>query len=556
MQAPQAAATAAVSAVAILTSGQHQFAPPTMSDRPMVQPRPDLSRGIHAIAPSAISGQCVFLPQNNCPNMVAAPTLCTNTWLPSIQQQQHQQRISLLLNTTGLGHASPNQLLVGDGFQLRPLAQANCQKTCNSHLYQSNNHKMLESTSTSEASTREATSESPGGNSLEWPTGASCAIGGGEWRKLDQFRQQQKQQTWPQQQRRQTSETNPEKQNRSYERAGETSICDRGQLNSMLSDEEKLKTFLNQFALASNVPFAYAIILIAFLITMIAATSIITILTVVLTLTGYTAYPITENTFNTSLAIGVVCASLALGLVTVSLLIWRRHCQAAYYYLDEPQDASRATNSPQPSETYDNSEFDSIMVIDWAKHVQRLHADSDIGFSREFEQIQQANQKNNALTCDHSQLAENKHKNRYINIVAYDHTRVALRPPLGGQKKPGYDYINANFIDVSTLYKAGTRREASERNQSADTMAAGRHYCGRLRRKNAGQNKWSQQASEGKPGSGLVCALLLLLLFRLQLVLVGRQRVRLTSSLPLACIVLVLRAAGRCWIAKTNDYAF
>ena len=193
------------------------------------------------------------------------------------------------------------------------------------------------------------------------------------------------------------------------------------------------------------------------------ATSIITILTVALTLTGYTAYPITENTFNSSLAIGVVCALLALGLVAVSLLIWRRHCQAAYYYLDEPQDASRATNSPQLSETYDNSEYGSIIVNDWAKHVQRLHADSDIGFSREFEQIQQANQKNSALTCDHSQLAENKHKNRYINIVAYDHTRVALRPPLGGQKKPGYDYINANFIDVSRLLKAAKRAEARER---------------------------------------------------------------------------------------------
>lgn len=220
--------------------------------------------------------------------------------------------------------------------------------------------------------------------------------------------------------------------------------------NRPQTEEEKLKTYLNQFVLASNVPFAYAIILVAFLITMIAATSIITILTIVLTLTGYTAYPITENTFNTSLAIGVVCASFALALVTASLIVWRRHCQAAYYYLDEPHDSTRGANSPQLSETYDDSEYGSIVVNDWAKHVQKLHADGDIGFSREFEQIQQANQKNTALTCDHSQLIENKHKNRYINIVAYDHTRVILRPPLG-QKKPGYDYINANFIDVSII---------------------------------------------------------------------------------------------------------
>lgn len=219
--------------------------------------------------------------------------------------------------------------------------------------------------------------------------------------------------------------------------------------DTLVVESGKFKTYLTQLVLASNVPFAYAIILVAFLITIIAATSIITILTIVLTLTGYTAYPITENTFNTSLAIGVVCASFALALVTASLIVWRRHCQAAYYYLDEPQDASRGTNSPQLSETYDDSEYGSISVNDWAKHVQKLHADSDIGFTREFEQI--ANQKNSALTCEHSNLIENKPKNRYTNIVAYDHTRVILRPPLGGQKKPGFDYINANFIDVSVF---------------------------------------------------------------------------------------------------------
>lgn len=216
--------------------------------------------------------------------------------------------------------------------------------------------------------------------------------------------------------------------------------------------ESGFRAYLTQLILASNVPFAYTIILVAFLITMIAATSIITILTIILTLTGYTAYPVTENTFNTSLAIGIVCASFALVLVTGSLIVWRRHCNAAYYYLDEPQDASRGTSSPQLSVTYDDSEYGSVPVNDWIKHVQKLHADSDIGFAREFEQIQQANQKQNtALTCDHSQLPENKHKNRYINIVAYDHTRVVLKAPLGGPKKPGYDYINANFIDVSIV---------------------------------------------------------------------------------------------------------
>lgn len=216
--------------------------------------------------------------------------------------------------------------------------------------------------------------------------------------------------------------------------------------NQRAFNDGRLKSYLAHLVLSSNIPFAYAIILVAFLITVITATSIITILTVVLTLTGYTAYPLTENSFNISLAIGVVCASFALALVTASLIVWRRHCQAAYYYLDDPQTGSRGTNSPQLSETYDDSEYGSVAVNEWAKHVQKLHADGDIGFSKEFEQIQQA--KNSNLTCEHSQMPENKQKNRYINIVAYDHTRVTLRT-LPGQKKPGADYINANYIDVS-----------------------------------------------------------------------------------------------------------
>lgn len=214
--------------------------------------------------------------------------------------------------------------------------------------------------------------------------------------------------------------------------------------------EGKFKSYLNHLVSTFSIPFAYGIISVAFLVTVIAASSIIAILTFILSITGYTAYPITENTFSISLVIGVVCASIALFIVTIVLMYCRRYYQAAYYYLDDPQTASRNTNSPQLSETYDDTEYGSIPVAEWDKHVQKLHKDGDIGFTREFEQIQ--NSANPNLTYEHSQLTENKHKNRYVNIVAYDHTRVTLRQ-LPGQKKPGLDYINANFIDVSIQKK-------------------------------------------------------------------------------------------------------
>jgi len=48
------------------------------------------------------------------------------------------------------------------------------------------------------------------------------------------------------------------------------------------------------------------------------------------------------------------------------------------------------------------------------------------------------------FTWDHSSLEVNKPKNRYANVVAYDHSRVILQPTEGVL---GSDYINANYCD-------------------------------------------------------------------------------------------------------------
>ncbi|XP_028968675.1 tyrosine-protein phosphatase 99A [Galendromus occidentalis] len=146
-----------------------------------------------------------------------------------------------------------------------------------------------------------------------------------------------------------------------------------------------------------------------------------------------------------ALIAGIVCLSFALLLALVSFFFWKKHFQAAYYYLDDPVPGDRASSTlVLLSDTFEDGDFKPIDVCQWTKHVADLHADGDIGFSREYDSLQQTFEAE--LTSDFSQLDENKPKNRYVNIVAYDQTRVTLKPLTEKQKRYP-DYINANYID-------------------------------------------------------------------------------------------------------------
>ena len=61
----------------------------------------------------------------------------------------------------------------------------------------------------------------------------------------------------------------------------------------------------------------------------------------------------------------------------------------------------------------------AVPVPSFWRHVSALHADSDIGFAKEYEEVQRLSQsKEYDFPFDHCKHPENKIKNRYLNIVA------------------------------------------------------------------------------------------------------------------------------------------
>lgn len=81
-----------------------------------------------------------------------------------------------------------------------------------------------------------------------------------------------------------------------------------------------------------------------------------------------------------------------------------------------------------------------VELKNFAKHFREMSADSDFRFSEEFDQLKYIGTDKTVKAAD---LPVNRPKNRFTNIVPYDHSRVKLSPT---DDEEGSDYINANYI--------------------------------------------------------------------------------------------------------------
>ncbi|XP_040073952.1 LOW QUALITY PROTEIN: tyrosine-protein phosphatase 10D [Ixodes scapularis] len=151
------------------------------------------------------------------------------------------------------------------------------------------------------------------------------------------------------------------------------------------------------------------------------------------------SYPIQTDPDNTPLIAGIL-VPLSLLLILALLLVVLRRRRVGPFALHRASDPHRTKDDAVSIPESEMVTSRPVKLKDFLDHYRIMSADSDFRFSEEFELLKHVGRDK---PCGAADLPVNRPKNRFTNILPYDHSRVKLLPT---DDEDGSDYINANYI--------------------------------------------------------------------------------------------------------------
>ncbi|KAJ9582190.1 hypothetical protein L9F63_003477, partial [Diploptera punctata] len=146
------------------------------------------------------------------------------------------------------------------------------------------------------------------------------------------------------------------------------------------------------------------------------------------------SFPIQTDTDNTPIVVGITVPLVLLLVILILVLVIRKR----RFSSRKTKETRGNDNLSLPDSIIETSR--PIRLENFAEHYRIMSADSDFRFSEEFEELKHVGREQ---PCTAADLPCNRPKNRFTNILPYDHSRFKLQPV---DDEEGSDYINANYV--------------------------------------------------------------------------------------------------------------
>ncbi|XP_060084479.1 tyrosine-protein phosphatase 10D-like [Ylistrum balloti] len=152
----------------------------------------------------------------------------------------------------------------------------------------------------------------------------------------------------------------------------------------------------------------------------------------------YSTEKVPDSGPDVGVIIGVVCAIVAFAVIVVIIVVFIKRRQSSKPSTYKPDDEEPGLHEIEKKHITAKR---PVVMERFPQHVSDLHKDSKLKFAREYEDLKELSAKH---PCNAANEDGNKLKNRYVNILPFDHSRVKLNPT--DPEDPSTDFINANYI--------------------------------------------------------------------------------------------------------------